>query len=332
MTACVNCSRALQPAWKYCIFCGTRTGVAAAAPRSRPIPKRTPVPGYAAVSTVQIPIVPPAAPAPLSAAPVEEPVSSIWPETMGERPSLRSALASTEVPAPTPPREDVAPPEGEDEPAEEFDGAAFDAEPEFEATDESEPDAELEPADDFDDLDEELPEPEGHSPSIADLAHEFEPDADADPEAQPETEFEPEADAEPEPDDVVESGDDAEPEQFRPRRRRGGRGGRTSGTLVAEAPAPELDEPELDEIDGQTEADADEAPADRRGSLNTLAILALLIGILACPLAALFGHLALGQLKASGERGLVPAWIAVVLGYLWFGFWIVFGVYLATNG
>jgi hypothetical protein len=67
--------------------------------------------------------------------------------------------------------------------------------------------------------------------------------------------------------------------------------------------------------------------------VNTLAVLALLIGVLACPFAALFGHLALGQLKISGERGVIPAWIAVVLGYLWLGFWLVFGVtYLATNG
>ena len=74
-----------------------------------------PVPGYAAVSTAQTPIVPPPAPAPLSAAPVDEPVSSEWPETLGERPSLRSALAATEVPAPTPPREEAPAPEGEDD-------------------------------------------------------------------------------------------------------------------------------------------------------------------------------------------------------------------------
>src|SRR3954471_19557140 len=113
MTACVNCSRTLQPAWKYCIFCGARTPVAATAPRSRPLPKRTPVPGYASVATSQTPIVPPAAPAPLSAAPSEQPVSSEWPEDLGERPSLRSALAATEVPAPTPPREEAPAPGGE---------------------------------------------------------------------------------------------------------------------------------------------------------------------------------------------------------------------------
>jgi hypothetical protein len=264
MTACVNCARTLQPAWKYCIFCGTRTPVAAAAPRSRPLPTRTPVPGYAAATTAQTPIVPPPAPAPLSAAPAEEPVSSEWPDSLGERPSLRSALAATDVPAPTPPREDAPAPDGEDEP----------------------PAAE---------------EPEDPQPFPA-----YDPAA-----------FTP-AEPEPEP---------AEPDEPEPRGRirfSRRRAAAASTALLDEAPEVELDD-DLDPLD--------ETAADRRGSVNTLSILALLIGLLACPFAALFGHIALGQLKASGERGVIPAWIAIVLGYLWLGFWIVFGItYLATNG
>lgn len=284
MTACVNCSRALQPAWKYCIFCGTRTPVAAVAPRSRPLPKRTPVPGYAAVSTAQTPIVPPAAPAPLSAAPGEQPVSSEWPEELGERPSLRSALAATEVPAPTPPREDVPDP---------ADAEVIELAPEsaFEVDAEPEPEPDDEP----------LPEPEAPGLSIADLV-------EAEPDLEP---FDP----------------DPDPEPLRTRSRSSrGRPAASTGTLLEEAPATALDL-ELDEYD------LDDVPADRTGSVNTLAILALLIGVLACPFAALFGHLALGQLKMSGERGVIPAWVAIVLGYLWLGFWVVFGVtYLATNG
>lgn len=289
MTACVNCSRALQPAWKYCIFCGTRTAVAATAPRSRPIPKRTVVPGYASVATAQsplvvAPIVPPAAPAPLSAAPVDEPVSSVWPENLGERPSLRSALAATEVPLPTPPIEDVAPPEDE--------VAEIEIEPEAVLED----DAEIEDAEETDEI-----EPEAEPEAVE------APDEVVEPAPAPAPEPEPE----PEP----------EAELRRPRTRRS-RSRTTASTAVLE----ETEEPETD--DG-----LDDEPADRTGSVNTLAVLALLIGILACPLAALFGHLALGQVKASGERGVVPAWIAVVLGYLWLGFWLVFIVsYFATNG
>jgi hypothetical protein len=63
-----------------------------------------------------------------------------------------------------------------------------------------------------------------------------------------------------------------------------------------------------------TPADEPEAEPSR---VNVLAVLALILGLLLSPLAALFGHLAVAQIKASGERGLVAAWIAVVLGYIW---------------
>jgi uncharacterized Tic20 family protein len=59
--------------------------------------------------------------------------------------------------------------------------------------------------------------------------------------------------------------------------------------------------------------DPDGAP--RR--VNVLAVLALILGCLLSPFAALFGHLAVWQIKTTGERGLIAAWIAVVLGYIW---------------
>jgi hypothetical protein len=256
------------------------------------------------VSTAQTPIVPPPAPAPLSAAPVDEPVSSEWPETLGERPSLRSALAATEVPAPTPPREEAPAPEGEDLA--------------------DEPEADVDEV-----VVEDLPEDAAEEPEVDELD---EPAAEEDDE--PDDELDPAASAEPFPayDPSAFTPIDPEPEPAEdPLSRRRVRSSRrraaaASGTLLEEAPEVEDDvEPEL-LVD-------DDRPARRPGSVNTLSILALLIGILACPFAALFGHIALGQLKASGERGVIPAWIAIVLGYLWLGFWIVFGItYLATNG
>lgn len=56
-----------------------------------------------------------------------------------------------------------------------------------------------------------------------------------------------------------------------------------------------------------------------RARTNPLAIAALLLAVLLSPVAALFGHIALGQIARSQgrERGTVPAWIAVGLGYLW---------------
>ena len=51
--------------------------------------------------------------------------------------------------------------------------------------------------------------------------------------------------------------------------------------------------------------------------VNVLAVLAVILGCLLSPFAALFGHIAVWQIKITGERGLIAAWIAVVLGYIW---------------
>jgi len=57
-----------------------------------------------------------------------------------------------------------------------------------------------------------------------------------------------------------------------------------------------------------------QAVADRT---NTLAILALVFGILGGYLAIIFGHLALGQIKRSGEQGRGLAITGLILGYFW---------------
>lgn len=56
-----------------------------------------------------------------------------------------------------------------------------------------------------------------------------------------------------------------------------------------------------------------------RPRLNALAVASLILAILLSPLAALFGHIAVGQIARSRgrERGAVIAWVAVGLGYLW---------------
>lgn len=53
------------------------------------------------------------------------------------------------------------------------------------------------------------------------------------------------------------------------------------------------------------------------GRVNLLAVLALILGILLSPVAALFGHLAVAQIRRTGERGLVAAWAGVALGWIW---------------
>lgn len=56
---------------------------------------------------------------------------------------------------------------------------------------------------------------------------------------------------------------------------------------------------------------------------NLLAILALLLACIGGAPALIFGHVAIGQIKGSGERGLRMAQIATVLGYLWLVVWVV---------
>ena len=66
--------------------------------------------------------------------------------------------------------------------------------------------------------------------------------------------------------------------------------------------------------------------------VNVLAVLALILGCLVSPLAALFGHLALNQISHTGERGTAIAWVAIVLGYLSLAALLVLGIsYLALN-
>jgi hypothetical protein len=82
----------------------------------------------------------------------------------------------------------------------------------------------------------------------------------------------------------------------------------------------------------EVEAAAAAAPAKSEPKMNVLAVIALILGCLASPLAALFGHIALSQIGKSGGRGTAIAWVAVVLGYLSLAAWLVVGIsYLVLN-
>lgn len=71
-------------------------------------------------------------------------------------------------------------------------------------------------------------------------------------------------------------------------------------------------------------------PARRRPRPNALAVAALILAVLLSPLAALFGHVAAGQIARSQgrERGAAIAWVAVGLGYLWLAGAVVVAVAL----
>jgi uncharacterized membrane protein len=74
------------------------------------------------------------------------------------------------------------------------------------------------------------------------------------------------------------------------------------------------------------------AAAETPAKFNVLAIVALVLGCLASPLAAVFGHIALSQISRSGDRGSALAWVAIVLGYLSLAAVLVLGIsYLVLN-
>jgi hypothetical protein len=58
---------------------------------------------------------------------------------------------------------------------------------------------------------------------------------------------------------------------------------------------------------------------------NVLSIISLVTAVLGINLAAIItGHIALSQIKKTGEQGRVLAIIGLVLGYLEIVFWIIF--------
>ncbi len=110
-----------------------------------------------------------------------------------------------------------------------------------------------------------------------------------------------------------------------------------AATAQVATPAPEPASPVLraedipaDEPEATPAAIRPDASAVPR--INILAVLALILGCLISPLAALFGHIALNQISRTGERGTAIAWVAIVLGYLSLAALLVLGIsYLALN-
>jgi hypothetical protein len=108
--------------------------------------------------------------------------------------------------------------------------------------------------------------------------------------------------------------------------------------VIAEHPAtlvvapPVVDAPPPTALRTRSRSRSRVAGPARSSRINALAVVALVLGCLASPLAALFGHIALAQIAASGERGRLPALIAVVLGYASLAFIVgLVAVYLITN-
>ena len=72
-----------------------------------------------------------------------------------------------------------------------------------------------------------------------------------------------------------------------------------------------------------TPAAVDEAAAEARPRVNPIAIVALVLGCIGGIPAIAFGHIALGQIRHTGERGRTIAIVGTALGYLWLAVGIV---------
>jgi hypothetical protein len=72
-----------------------------------------------------------------------------------------------------------------------------------------------------------------------------------------------------------------------------------------------------------TPAAVDEAAAAAQPRVNPIAIIALVLACVGGIPAIAFGHIALGQIKQTGERGRTIALVATVLGYVWLAVGVV---------
>lgn len=64
---------------------------------------------------------------------------------------------------------------------------------------------------------------------------------------------------------------------------------------------------------------------------NRLAIVALVLGIVGGALALVFGHIAMAQIRHSGERGMSMARGATILGYMWLGIEVVIVISIVSS-
>ena len=85
---------------------------------------------------------------------------------------------------------------------------------------------------------------------------------------------------------------------------------------------------------GAQQAGGYAAPGGRRGT-NGMAIASLVLAFFCFPLGIVFGHIALSQMKRTGEDGRGLAIAGLVISYAWLGLILlgmVFGVFASAFG
>jgi uncharacterized membrane protein len=73
-------------------------------------------------------------------------------------------------------------------------------------------------------------------------------------------------------------------------------------------------------------------PVPELRRINRLAIFALVLGSIGGALALVFGHIAMAQIRQTGERGMSMARGATILGYMWLGVEAIVVISVVTSG
>jgi hypothetical protein len=73
-------------------------------------------------------------------------------------------------------------------------------------------------------------------------------------------------------------------------------------------------------------------PVPEQQRINRLAIVALVLGSIGGAIALVFGHIAMAQIRQTGERGMSMARAATILGYMWLGIEAILVFSIVTSG
>lgn len=101
-----------------------------------------------------------------------------------------------------------------------------------------------------------------------------------------------------------------------------------TGRILRETPVVPVPEGAETSMADATSATSSEA-GDSRAGVNILSVVSLILALTLSPFAALFGYLAVGQIRRAGQKGEALAWTAIALGWLWLVGYAVAGTVLA---
>ena len=93
--------------------------------------------------------------------------------------------------------------------------------------------------------------------------------------------------------------------------------------IPAAPPPPPYGAPNAAPVAGQPQAGQPSYTYQNTAPTNTLAILSLIAAFVVAPAGIVLGHLALGQIRRTGEQGNGLAKAGLILSYIFTGLWVI---------